>query len=349
MKELRRSPRLAAKLDTAGSFRDDVVDSVTPTDDKAKQLRHFNTILPFKWTWREGAIFFQLVLVSLAVYCDIYHRNEHLPYHHWLAANIHWVLGEKVPLFTVGGLGYIVLHLTAGSTYEYFHRRRIHYSPEVLAARNMQIKEELKVFADGFATQLAVGSVWHSLVDPYSPWWDYFKTHDYTVWWFLAHLFVYFTYMDYMSFATHYHILHGNKWAWENLHVQHHQIRNPTAFGGVAVHPLEGVIQLALPANFIFWFLPVQFWVHSVLMLLILIGPALGGHDGSEGNGGAGPFDFSKHYYHHITWHRGRHGYKNYALFWSLWDRVYGTYCATEEEYRSELNAHKEDRKNKSQ
>jgi hypothetical protein len=24
--------------------------------------------------------------------------------------------------------------------------------------------------------------------------------------------------------------------------------------------------------------------------------------------------------------HRGRFGYKNYALFWSFWDRVYGTY-----------------------
>jgi len=70
--------------------------------------------------------------------------------------------------------------------------------------------------------------------------------------------------------------LHGNKWAWENLHAQHHQIRNPTAFGGVAVHPIEGVIQLALPANFIAWFLPTNFWVQSMLMLLILLGPALG-------------------------------------------------------------------------
>ena len=28
-------------------------------------------------------------------------------------------LGEPVPLFTVGGLGYLFLHLTAGSTFEY--------------------------------------------------------------------------------------------------------------------------------------------------------------------------------------------------------------------------------------
>jgi hypothetical protein len=131
---------------------------------------------------------------------------------------------------------------------------------------------------------------------------------------------------DWMSFATHYHILHGSKWAWENLHLQHHQIRNPTAFGGVAVHPsntrlkltsttislcfvdvltkVEGVIQLAIPANFIFWFLPINFWVHSALMLLILLGPALAGHDGSEGMGGAGPYDLSKHYYHHTTWYQ---------------------------------------------
>lgn len=321
------------------------MDSITSYDsDKNKQLKHFNTILPFKWTWREGANITRFVLVMLAIYCDIYARKEYLPFRlsDWLAVNLHPLLGIRIPMFTVGGIGYLFLHLSAGSTYEYFHRRRITYPADVLHARNMQIKEELLVFADGFATQLAVGVVWHHLIDPYSPWWGYFDTHEYTWFWFAAHVLVYFTYMDFMSFATHYHILHGNKWAWENLHVQHHQIRNPTAFGGVAVHPIEGVIQLAIPANFIFWFLPINFWVHSILMLLILIGPALGGHDGCEGNGGAGPLDFSKHYYHHISWHRGRWGYKNYALFWSFWDRVYGTYVDTEEEYHKELKAEKE-------
>lgn len=180
------------------------------------------------------------------------------------------------------------------------------YPREVLEARNAQIKQELWVWADGFATQLAVGTTWHSLVDPYSPWWGYWETHEYTAALCLAHILVYFIYMDYVSFAVHYHILHGNTWVWENLHIQHHQIKSPTAFGGVAVHALEGVIQLALPANLIFWFLPTQFWLNSFFMLLILLGPALGGHDGSEGHGGSGPFDFSKHYYHHTTWHRGR-------------------------------------------
>lgn len=201
------------------------------------------------------------------------------------------------------------------------------------------------MWADGFATQLAVGTTWHALVDPYSPWWDYFKTHEYTWGWFALHTLVFFTYMDYMSFAVHYHILHGNTWAWENLHIQHHQIKSPTAFGGVAVHPIEGVIQLAIPANLMYWILPTNFWVHSIFMTIILVVPALAGHDGSEGNGGHGPFDMSRHYYHHITWHRGRWGYKNYALFWPLWDRIYGTFVGSEEQYQAELKAWQKERR----
>lgn len=328
------------KLHQAGHKPEDEAQATAASTTAAptKPLRHFNTRLPFVWTWRIGANVSKVALVTLAIYCDLYHRVERFPFHDFLTS-LHPLLGETLPMFTIGGIGYTFLHLGAGSTYEWMHRRRIQYPPEVLRARNAQIIEELKVWADGFAIQLAVGTTWHALVDPYSPWWGYFDTHEYTLLWALAHVLVYFTYMDYMSFAVHYHILHGNNWAWENLHMQHHQIKNPTAFGGVAVHPIEGVIQLALPANFIFWILPVNFWLHSALMLLILIGPALGGHDGSEGNGGAGPFDFSKHYYHHTTWHRGRFGYKNYALFWPFWDRIYGTFVNSEEEYREELKA----------
>ena len=51
-------------------------------------------------------------------------------------------------------------------------------------------------------------------------------TCRYTWWWCAAHVVFYFVYMDYMSFATHYHILHGNNWAWFNLHKQHHQIKS---------------------------------------------------------------------------------------------------------------------------
>ena len=246
---------------------------VNSTDSvSSKPFRHLNTILPFKWTWRTGANAAKVSLVILAVWCDLYHRVERLPYHIWLSTNVHPLLGEALPMFTVGGIGYIFLHLAAGTTYEVLHRRRIIYPAEVLRARNAQIREELLVFLDGFATQLAVGSVWHSLVNPHSPWWGYWNTHDFTVWWAAAHMIVYFTYMDYVSFAVHYHILHGNTWIWENIHKQHHQIKSPTAFGGVAVHPLEGVFQLALPSNFIFWFLPINFWLHSGLMMLILIG-----------------------------------------------------------------------------
>ena len=127
-------------------------------------LKHLNTKLPFEWTFRTGANLSRFVLVLMAIYCDLFARVERLPFHEYLSANVHPLLGEQLPMFTVGGIGYCVLHICAGSTFEYLHRKRISYPKDVLAARNLQIKEELMVFADGFATQLAVGTVWHSLV-----------------------------------------------------------------------------------------------------------------------------------------------------------------------------------------
>ncbi len=65
--------------------------------------------------------------MSLAIYCDLYHRVERFPCADWLAANVHPLLGEKLPMFAVGGIGYAFLHLGAGSFYEFLHRRRIRY------------------------------------------------------------------------------------------------------------------------------------------------------------------------------------------------------------------------------
>jgi hypothetical protein len=151
------------KVDVA--LRDRDRSGLKPVDDEKKTviaqpmtssnapLRHLNTILPFKWTWRIGANVGKVVLVILAIYCDLYYRVERLPCHAWLATNVHPLFGEALPMFTVGGFGYIFLHLVSGSFYEILHRRRITYPADVLRARNQQIREELLVFWDGFATQ----------------------------------------------------------------------------------------------------------------------------------------------------------------------------------------------------
>jgi hypothetical protein len=93
----------------------------------AKPLKHLNTALPFFWSFRIGANLAMMVLVVVAVYCDLYLRVERLPFHEFLSANVHPALGEPVPLFTVGGIGYLVLHLSTGTLYECLHRRRITY------------------------------------------------------------------------------------------------------------------------------------------------------------------------------------------------------------------------------
>jgi hypothetical protein len=71
---------------------------------------HLNTRLPLVWTFRFGANVVKVVLICLAIYCDIYHRYERLPSHEWLSVNVHPWLGAQLPMFSVGGLGYLVLH-----------------------------------------------------------------------------------------------------------------------------------------------------------------------------------------------------------------------------------------------
>jgi sterol desaturase/sphingolipid hydroxylase (fatty acid hydroxylase superfamily) len=123
------------------------------------------------------------------------------------------------------------------------------------------------------------------------------------------------------------------------MHKQHHALRNPTAFGGTAVHPLEGILQITIPANLLAWVLPIRYDLQQLLLFLIFALPAVGGHDG-------GYLDFVSHYKHHETWHRGPHHYKNYGLMHSGMDRLLGTWFTDQASYDKEVNAWKNEAKN---
>lgn len=80
---------------------------------------------------------------------------------------------------------------------------------------------------------------------------------------------------------------------YKHVHSWHHRSRNPTAFSGNAMHPLEATLYFA------YCLFPVAFGAHPVAMIYIktnLIAAAMLGHCGFEG-----PAQASKpHYLHHM-------------------------------------------------
>ena len=93
-----RSAAVAAATAAAGTHT-----TAAATAQQQQPSKHLNTVLPFFWSFRIGANLACAVLVVLAMYCDLYQRVERLPFHEYLAANVHPTLGEPVPLFTIGG------------------------------------------------------------------------------------------------------------------------------------------------------------------------------------------------------------------------------------------------------
>ena len=213
-----------------------------------QKLRYRDTQLPLRYTWRAGVYASGVLLVVAALYMD--------------------------PLkFAEQALGYAVLYPLLGGVMELNYRRVNQCSEAESAARNRQIWEELKMTLDGFAIQIAFSVCWITLIDPFGPHAGHFDRHDYTSRDFLLHVAFFFVWIDTCSFFIHYYLLHGVPSVWSAVHLQHHQIRNPTAFGGTAVHPLEGIVQLTLPANVMAWLIPVKYEVQQALMMLIFVFP----------------------------------------------------------------------------
>jgi 4-alpha-methyl-delta7-sterol-4alpha-methyl oxidase len=142
-------------------------------------------------------------------------------------------------------------------------------------------------------------------------------------WWVIAGQVVFFVYLDDFLYYWFHRTMHG-RWLYKHVHGWHHRIVTPWAITGHYMHPLEYVLTgtVALIGPLLVGAHVVTLWVWFAFRQW----EAAEGHCGYDfrwtpthlflGNDGARHHDF-----HHARV-RG-----NYAGFFPIWDRVFGTYA----------------------
>ena len=155
-------------------------------------------------------------------------------------------------------------------------------------------------------------------------WWADGRTVFFMVTWF---------YTQNVQFYTMHRLLHKwgttaipdvGAWLYKHVHSLHHESKNPTAFSGISMHPVESALY------FSYALLPCFFGAHVVAFLYIktnLIAAAMLGHSAFAAPGtGSMP-----HYLHHSLVS------VNYAESHVPLDYLFGTWAATEEEARESI------------
>ena len=155
-------------------------------------------------------------------------------------------------------------------------------------------------------------------------WWADTRTIFFMVTWF---------YSQNVQFYAMHRLLHKwgttgfpdvGAWLYRNVHALHHDSKNPTAFSGISMHPVESALY------FSYALLPCFFGAHFVAFLYIktnLISAAMLGHSAFAAPGtGSMP-----HYLHHSLVS------VNYAESHVPLDYLFGTWAATEEEARGSI------------
>lgn len=114
------------------------------------------------------------------------------------------------------------------------------------------------------------------------------------------------------------------EWMYRNVHSLHHASKNPTAFSGVAMHPVEAFLYYTAS------FVPLLFAAHPLVFLYTKVDltvAALIGHSGFEFPGaGSQP-----HYLHHLKVDC------NYAENYFPLDHWLGTFAADEDDFMKNI------------
>lgn len=170
----------------------------------------------------------------------------------------------------------------------------------------------------------ATGRVRYADVDAAGGWWTHAPTLLLMLTWF---------YSQNIQFYAMHRAMHAwgtrsvpdiGAWLYRHVHSLHHQARTPTAFSGIAMHPVEGLLYLS------YALFPLLFAAHPIACIYIktnLIVAAMLGHDGFESPAqGSMP-----HYIHHA------HVSVNYAEAHLPIDWMLGTFAGTPEEARASM------------
>ena len=253
-------------------------------------------------------------------------RTTKLPLHHywrsatWFTAIAFGILTccsspAKYAEVVVGQLG---LYFVIASLSELYTHRLI--DDKILRQRRLtQSRQEIVISIEALLGVCGFSAAWSEFVDPVlCPTLDYFRHEPYTVTWCVFNIVVYLIICDTWFFWWHY-AFHKVGALWP-MHQQHHQIREPTAFGGPTVHVLELIAEYAICHHLIVYIMPMHPIIHRALGAFAFVFGAILNHSGLGG------LDYNDHYAHHISWKGGRARYKNFALFFPWWDMLWGTH-----------------------
>ena len=208
----------------------------------------------------------------------------------------------------------MVCYLLVGTLGEvYVHRKVIADDGAAKARRYEQSMQEIRVAVEALVGVCAFSCCVYELVDPrFCPYYDYFANpilglpgrHDYTAGWCLANIGFYLVFCDAWFWWWHY-AFHQFESLWP-MHYQHHQLREPTSFGGPTVHVVELILEYTLAHHLVNYIMPFHPVTHRVLGVFAFIVGAVWNHGGLT-------LDYNDHYAHHITWKGGRGKYCNCA------------------------------------
>lgn len=158
-------------------------------------------------------------------------------------------------------------------------------------------------------------------------WW----THPATIAWLLTMPFWRIVHFYCVHRVMHHWKIQGipdvGKWLYTHVHSLHHLSKNPTAWSGVSMHPVESF------AYYTAMLIPVLFNAHPLVMLYTKVDltvAALIGHDGFGSPPGGGS---QSHWLHHSRMD------VNFGEGYVPLDWFMGTFAASEEDYEAKFGA----------
>ncbi|VVU95789.1 Fatty acid hydroxylase superfamily [seawater metagenome] len=145
----------------------------------------------------------------------------------------------------------------------------------------------------------------------------YMEIEKYGMPYFIVSAFFYFILFDFLTYCLHYS-LHC-RYLYSYVHHLHHNFRDPSPFGSVAIHPLEFVLNILVPSTILSFAFPIHITIwsltylfhftwsiilHNGLDLLFMSKIITGSH-------------------HHLIHHHKPSN--NYGFIFNIWDKIFGT------------------------
>ena len=137
---------------------------------------------------------------------------------------------------------YIVQYLVLGGIFEGSHPHgplRGGAEPARRSRRAVQVVAEIRSGLISLAVTVCLAVGYMTLLEPRTPFYGFFETHEWSVAWGVAGCVAYVAAFDTHFYWSHW-LLHEVEYLWQSIHYFHHQYKEPTAFAQFAVHPIEG-------------------------------------------------------------------------------------------------------------